>query len=185
MIMRGRHVGLCFHIDTNRINARRQLDNMNKLEIWNTNDVISLGKSETVLEEASAGSSVERTEKARNGLISIPYADTLEERQLILDIGMLLFPNGLTNNNQKNDVKIVFTANKYCCPLITSDGGSNSQPGGILGNARRLKNELRIDVMNDKRAVALVKNSIKNRDASCRNVSKKTGEPLPSWVGID
>ena len=183
--MRRRYIGLMFHIDTNRINARQILDNMNRFETWGNNGVILLEKSEKTLHEASAGSDIRRKKKAIEGFFSMTYADTPEEKNKLLRIEEILFPNGAKNENQKNDVEIVFNAGKYCRYLVTNDGGSKNQPGGMLGNAERLKQEMDIKVMTDEDAVALVEKRIKSRDTHCRIISERTGEPLPDWVEKD
>ena len=183
--MRSRHTGLKFHIDTNRINARQNLDNMNLLEDWKSKGVISLDMSETATCEAFAGLDIKRKEKTRNYWSSQDFADTPEERRIIESIENILFPSGAQNNNQKNDVKIVFNARKYIRYLITNDGGSKKQPGGILGNSERLEHELGIKVLTDEEAISLVKRFIKNRDITCKKISNRTSEPLPNWVGKD
>ena len=45
-----------------------------------------------------------------------------------------MFPNGAKDDNELNDVRIVCEAKKYEAILVTGDGGSKAQPGGILGN---------------------------------------------------
>ena len=184
--MRSRHTRLRFHIDTNRINARGNLDNMNLLEDWKSKGVISLDMSETATCEAFAGSDIKRREKTRNYWSSQDFADTPEEKLIIESIKNILFPNnGSLSSKQENDVKIVFNAGKYKCYLITNDGGSKKQPSGILGSSEHLKNKLGIKVMRDEEAVSLVKRYIKNRDITCKKISNRTTEPLPDWVGKD
>jgi len=179
-----RYVGLRFHIDTNRINSRQALENMNQLEEWAKNGVIELDISERALEEASAGNDKKRRAKAINHIYSKTYADTPNEQARMKRIEEILFPGGTTNNNQKNDVEIVFNAGKYCYILVTNDGGSKTQPGGILGNVMKLKQELDIEVMSDANAVDLVKHRIAQRDGLCRRISQETNEQLPEWVGL-
>ncbi len=79
---------------------------------------------------------------------------------------------------------MVFNAYKYERILITDDGGSRRQSGGILGNRERLRS-LGIQVMRDNEAVELVKHRIIERDEFARRIASKTGEPLPDWVGKD
>jgi hypothetical protein len=61
-----------------------------------------------------------------------------EELRSLNKIEQILFPNGITTVNQRNGAEIVFNAAKYIRSLITTDGGSRSQPGGILGNRAKL-----------------------------------------------
>lgn len=185
MQMPPRHVGLRFQIDTNRINSRQALQNMNQLEAWAAHGVIVLDMSEPALEEASAGNDAKRRAKAVNHIFSMTYAGTPDDQAKIRRIEGILFPSGAANKNQQNDVEIVFNAGKYCYVLVTNEGGSKTQPGGILGNAENLKQELDIDVTNDVNAVELVKRSIAKRDALCRQISQEKGEPLPEWVERD
>jgi hypothetical protein len=65
--------------------------------------------------------------------------------------------------NEANDVEIAFNANKYGAILVTADGGSRRQPGGILGNRVALA-RLGVQVMSDGEAVALVREKIQERD---------------------
>ena len=139
---------------------------------------------EVAQREALQGASVNRLDKARSyvsliaGLSDTPFADrnTIER---------ILFPSGIQDNSQQNDVEIVFTAGKWVgWILVTNDGGSKSQPGGILGNKDALA-AIRIRVMRDDEAVELVKQKIKERDERARKIAEKEGKPLPEWVGKD
>ncbi len=185
MDMPERYVYLRFQIDTNRINTRQQLDNMNQLESWAQYGVIELQMSQCALQEARQGSNSKRSKKAIGHIFSITYASTPEEQDKLKAIESIIFPDGAKNNNQKNDVEIVFNSAKYGYMLVTNDGGSKSQPGGILGNANRLKNELGIDVISDTEAVQLVKRKIRDRDVLCRIISAKNNQAIPDWVGND
>ena len=69
-------------------------------------------------------------------------------------IGAVIFPHGIRSQRQKNDVEIVFNAHKYERILITWDGASKRQPGGILGNREKLRS-LDIQVMRDYGGVAV------------------------------
>ncbi len=111
--MENRFVGLMFHIDTNRINARQKLENMNKLETWAENGIISLDMAEITLNEATSGNNAKRTSKAMNFVYSMTYANTPHEKEMIKNIENILFPDGADTQNKKNDVEIVFNAAKY------------------------------------------------------------------------
>lgn len=183
--MRDRYVGLMFHIDTNRLNSRQEIENMNQLEKWANDGVITLEMAERTLREATAGNHPARTKKAVGHIFSITYADTPDEQNRLVEIEKTLFPSGAKDQNQKNDAEIVFNAGKYCRILITNDGASKKQPGGILGNKDELKRKFGIDVMNDGDAVKLVRNRIESRDKHCKIIADRTGEALPEWVGKD
>jgi len=184
-IMDSRYIGLMFHIDTNRINARGKLENMNKLKEWAKNGVITLEMSEVTLDEASAGNNAQRTRKAREYIYSMTYATTQDEKTKLQKIEDILFPGGADNDNKRNDVEIVFNAAKYHRILITNDGGSSSQPNGMLGNASILKSEIDVDVITDTEAVARVEKMIEARDSICRHHAGNTGDKLPDWIGKD
>lgn len=180
-----RFVGLMFHIDTNRINAKQQLEHMNRLEKWAADDVIMLDMAEVTLNEATAGGNTRRTAKALNSIYSETLASTPQEQQMIAAIENILFPDGADNQNKRNDVEIVFNAAKYCRILVTADGGSKTQPRGILGSADALKGAVGVEVMSDAQAVQLVKQRIQARDSRCRKRFELEGVPIPNWVGQD
>ena len=177
-----RYVHCDFIIDANRINAKGNLKHMNILEQWKENDVISLEMAETAQNEARQGNT-NRADKARSyvslraGLNDTPLADrnTIER---------ILFPSGIQNNSDRNDVDIIFTAGKWRWILVTDDGNSKNQPMGILGNKDKLA-AIGIRVMRDDEAVELVKQKIIDRDKRAKRIAKIDGKPLPDWVGKD
>jgi hypothetical protein len=176
---------IVFQIDTNRINSRGGEKNMNILERWYENEVIHLEMSEPALGEVLRESNAARKGKAANYVYSLTLAETDEEKKALRRIEEILFPNGAQDQNQKNDVAIVFNAKKYSRTLVTNDGGSKSQRGGILGNAEQLRKELGVRVITDATAVEIVHEEIRRRDELARRVSEKYGVPLPDWVGKD
>lgn len=178
-----RHVYRCFHIDANRINANGRLGFMNQLEKWHSAGVIRIQMASSAKAEASWGSAA-RARKTSQYIFTETAADTSEESELLERIERILFPPGARTVSERNDVDIVFNAHKYGCILVTNDGDSRGQPGGILGNRDRLQ-ALGIQVLTDEEAVALVRRLIQKRDAHERQRSELTGEPLPSWVGSD
>ena len=190
MQMPPRYVGLSFQIDTNRINSRQREEAMNQLETWACNGVIELDMSERAFNESISGHNKGRVAKAMKYIGSFDFAETHEEREQLRRIAEILFPGGVTKQSEENDVFIVFNAGKYGRILVTNDGGSKTQPGGILGNAERLKQELKklklkVEVMRDVDAVGMVTRRIKDRNAHCRQSSQERNKPLPGWVGLD
>lgn len=179
-----RFIHRIFSIDTNRINSRSKIPAMNQLEQWHENGVIQIDMPEVAQKEAMAGLDPRRVEKAREYIYSITLANTREEQELLHKIEALLFPQGIKNLNQRNDAEIVFNASKYGSYLITSDGASKSQPGGILGHKDELKT-LGITVMSDIEAVEYVKDLIIKRDQRAVRDCKQSGEPIPDWVSKD
>jgi hypothetical protein len=180
-----RFIGLMFHLDTNRINAKQNLEHMNRLEQWAANDVIMLDMAEVALNEAMAGGNAQRAAKALNSIYSETFASTSQERQMLATIERILFPEGADDQNKRNDVEIVFNAAKYCRILVTADGDSRTQPRGILGNAGSLKKAVGVEIMRDAEAVERVERRIRARDARCRKRFELEGTPIPDWVGQD
>ena len=127
MNMPERYVYLDFHIDTNRINAKSRLININILERWFEDDVIYLEMSEVAQNEAVKNGSPIRTEKAYTYIASKTLAGTADELRILKQIKEILFPNGIKNINEKNDTEIVFNAWKYRQILITDDGDDQRQ----------------------------------------------------------
>ena len=159
---RERYVYRDFQIDANRINARQSLPPMNRLERWANAGVISIEMSETAQTEAAAGDPA-RARKAHGHVYSMTLATTPGEQETLRRIEAVLFPEGVRSPNERADVEIVFNAIKYDRILITHDGGSRRQPGGILGHREQLE-KLGAHVVTDEEAVALVERCIRERD---------------------
>jgi hypothetical protein len=157
---------------------------MNQLEKWFDNGVILMQMSHVAVEEAAAGANVARTQKARSHIQTLTMSLNEEERVLLREIENILLPSGATSLNEANDVEIVFNAKKYEAILVTADGGSRRQPGGILGNRDALA-RVGITVMTDAEAVALVRGKITARDERLRMRARHTGSQPPAWIGKD
>jgi len=173
----------CFFIDANRINARGQLTHMNQLEAWRNKGLIQIEMPEPAQQEAARGSA-HRANKTFSYVYAMAMAGTAQEQELIGKIEQILFPSGALAENEKNDVDIVFIAHKYDCILVTADGGSRTQPGGILGHRAEL-GQLGAQILTDQEAVELVRKRIAQRDERVRLECRLSGLPLPSWVGND
>lgn len=171
-----------FLIDTNRINARGKEEHMNQLEQWGKIGIIELVHSDTVMAELR--SYPLGFEKGAEKLFTGSFAED-ESTNDFKKIESIIFANGSRNDNQKNDVRIIFHALKYHYILVTNDGDSKSQPGGMLGHAVALKKELGVEIMRDNEAVCFVQDKIEERDEYARDYSRETGTPLPFWVGND
>lgn len=179
-----RHICRTFHVDANRVNARLCLSNMNKLEKWHKEGVITVEISEVAQSEAAAGDNPMRKSKAYEYVFTETLASTSGEKKRLQEIEGILFPAGAQSENERNDVWIVFNAIKYEAILITNDGDSKRQPGGMLGNREGLK-RLGAKILNDEEAVQLVRHLIKKRDERTRRYCERVGEALPDWVGKD
>ncbi len=193
-----RRVHLDFAIDTNRINARQKDPDMNLLEKWAANGVIQLEIPQAVAEECGVGINVERrARKAMGYVTSITGGDKHPELQAIFPdwendrhtielrskIEMILFPGGTKNENERNDVRIVLAAAYYDRILITNDGDSKTQPGGILGGRDELA-KIRVSVMRPSDAVLRVRKFVTDRD-NLVLLANKAGAPIPEWFGND
>lgn len=179
-----RDTGLAFHLDTNRINAYERLEAVNQLEQWDRDQVILLELSEAAHAEALADRNPVRHRKAHSHLVSLNEITNREEVQVISSIESILFPDGAKSVNEQNDVLVVFNARKYGALLITADGASRRQPGGMLGNRKRLA-KIGVQIMTDEEAVQLVRDRITMRDRDARKWAEVTGNALPGWVGRD
>ena len=97
----------------------------------------------------------------------------------------MLFPVGPQSDNQRNDVLIVCEAIKWHATLVTMDGASKSQPGGILGNRGKLRSLSDVMIMSPAEAVQFVASKIKERDDFNAQVAQETGKAIPDWTGKD
>ena len=170
------------HIDTNLINSREQIHQVNQLERWFENDVILINMSSTAHIESKAGNDHRRTRKANQQISTVSPPIQTNDPQFN-KIELLLFPSGAQNENQRNDVRIVCEAAKYQAILVTGDGSSRRQPGGILGNREKLR--YFVQIMSPDEAVDFVRKKIHERDEFNMRVSREFGGNLPPWTGLD
>jgi hypothetical protein len=175
--MRSRETFLYFQIDTNRINSRGSLVDMNRLEKWRHNGVIGLLMSDVAHDEAMAGRDSRRSRKAVGYIYAFSYEQEPSAREMEARIMRVLFPLGCRTQNDVNDAGIVYNALKYGHILVTADGV-------ILRNCDRLE-ALGVQVVTDAEAVVLVERAIRERDAEARGDAAYDKEPLPWWVGKD
>lgn len=171
-----------FHIDTNLLNAKQKLPEVNQLEKWANDEAILINMSSTARDESLAGNNLLRVKKANTHIFTVSEPID-EDDPLYKRIESYIFPGGAKDENQKNDVRIVCEAKKYQAILVTNDGGSKKQPGGILGNRDKFKDL--VMVMNPMEAVKHICRYIQERDQISRQASLAEGCPLPFWVGID
>ncbi|AJY68674.1 hypothetical protein RW64_03205 [Geobacter sulfurreducens] len=127
-VMPKRDLGRVYHLDANRINARQQDKAVNQLELWHKNGVVFLEMSLMAYDEACDGNAC-RAEKASDySWVSTSWE--MKEWRIILE--NILFPRGVKKQNESNDISILLLAKMANATLVTNDGGSKSQPGGIL-----------------------------------------------------
>jgi hypothetical protein len=117
-----RRLPLRFQIDTNRINSRRRLEHMNRLEAWKRQGLIEILMSEPAFDEVTADGDRHRSQKGMSYLHSFTSAGTPPEMEMLKRIERIVFPSGATSPNDRRDVEIVFNAWKYRATLITADG---------------------------------------------------------------
>jgi len=179
-----RNLDRVYQLDANRINARQKDADVNQLELWHKHKVIFLEMSLIAYDEACIGSK-DRSKKAEN-YTWISTNDSLGgETEFRRIIESIVFPLGAKKPGEKNDISILLDAKIGGATLVTLDGASHSQPGGILGNANRLLSDIGIRVITAKQAVNEIRKYIRFRDRVARNVAKITGKKLPKWVGKD
>jgi hypothetical protein len=170
-------------IDTNRINSRGKLDAMNQIEKWKDDGVVLTNMSGVSFKEALAGNDPSRTRKAYQQIFTLTDTSIDKSSSQYKKISSILFPKGVKNMNEENDVKIVYEAAHYSAILITNDGGSRKQPGGILGHREELRDL--VQIMTDDEAVTFIKQKIFERDNRARFDATGSGEALPDWVEKD
>lgn len=184
MGMPDRFIARGYMIDANRANARGVLEAMNQLQKWAEGKVIDLIVSDTARGEIARGGSLARARRAQSLIYTQALNTTDEEGRIMSLIEATLSKGGAKDANQRNDVDIVFQSWKYKYALVTNDGGSRRQPGGMLGNRERLR-ELGIEILTDEEAVSQVRELIRVRDDRAMWWHNNYGLPLPNWVGMD
>ncbi len=173
-----------FSVDTNCVNARQAIPAMNQIEMWAELKIIELLTSFTAQNEMTYGNNAQRKRKAYSFVFTETAITTEQERHSYKTIENVLFPNGANSQNEVNDVDIVFNSLKYSMKLITNDGGSKKQPGGILGNSSALASIGAI-VLTPEEAQAEVVKAIHERDLYAKQWASFYDKALPHWVGED
>jgi hypothetical protein len=177
-------IAVGFLVDTNCVNARQKIAAMNQLEAWAADEIIELITANTAQKEMVLGGSADRTRKAYRFIYTLSEISTPEEHEQLRKITSILCPAGVSTQNQRNDIDIVFNAGKYLRSLITKDGDSKSQPGGILGNRAQLA-AVGINVLTPDQAVAKVEEKLRARDEHARQWAEYYNKDIPDWVGKD
>jgi hypothetical protein len=172
------------HIDTNLINSRQKLPAVNQLEQWYADGVILINMAGTARKEALGGGDVKRTQKANQHIFTMTPPASIDSARFKA-IESVLFPGGANGTNQQNDVRIVADAIHYAAILVTNDGGSRSQPGGILGNRDELHQRFGIRILSSDEAVDFVRLRIRERDDFNRRIVQEFGGGLPEWTDTD
>jgi hypothetical protein len=172
------------HIDTNLINSRQKLPAVNSLEKWCADRVILINMAGTARAEALVGGDVRRTQKANQQIFTMTTPAPVDSVRFKA-IESVLFPGGAQNENQQNDIRIVADAIHYAAILVTNDGGSRSQPGGIRGHRDELEKRFALKILSADEAVAFAQAKIRERDDFNRQLVQEFGGALPEWTGQD
>jgi len=170
------------HIDTNLINAKQKLPAVNQLERWYGNEVILINMSGTAHGEAQADGNKARLKKANEQIYTATEPLSAADPRFVT-VEAALFPGGAKDENQRNDVRIVCEAAKYAAILVTGDGASKTQPGGILGNRHKLNGLVKI--LSPEEAVSFIQDKIRERDEFNAQIVEEYGGELPPWTGKD
>jgi hypothetical protein len=176
-----------FHLDTNLINARQVNEAVNCLEKWRTDGVICIAMASVAHAEAQAGKGTgarARQRKAATHLFTISDAGKAKEDDTFKKVEKILWSEA-KDDNQANDVAIVCEAIKWHAILVTNDGDSSSQKGGILGHRDALREQFGIEIYRPEEAVAVISEKIAERDARNEAIAGMTGMPVPLWSGQD
>jgi hypothetical protein len=134
------------------------IEEMNQLEKWHEDGIIILVWSETAQREALNNRNGLLRRKADTHIYTI--SDESPEDEVNINkrrIFELMDINESSSVSDVNDAKIVYEAYKYQAILITADGGSKSQPQGILGRRDKLRNFVKI--VKPIEAVQIVRNA--------------------------
>jgi hypothetical protein len=176
-----------FHLDANLINAKQKLAAVNQLEKWRDDEVICLAMAGIAHAEAQAGEGVNaeaRKSKAASHIFTIKDAGQPEEDDTYAKVEGVLWGKA-ADNNQANDVEVVCEAIKWHAILITNDGESKSQPGGILGNREKLHQQFGVLIYRPEEAVQFIKSKVAERDQFNAQVAASTEMQTPAWTGQD
>ena len=166
-----------FFIDANRINARGKLSEMNLLERWNQDGVISIRMPWDAQLEAERGNNSLRQRKAWSYMAPMPLITTADERRTLSEIERVVFGPVLSDSDAR-DALIVFTAKKYSAILVTADRA-------LLNAAKILHQRLGVQVMTAKQAVSMIRRQISQRDRMAESDAKREALPLHEWVNND
>lgn len=172
-----REIGLGYIRDTNCINAKHEIDDLNRIEEWHKNRVIDV---------ILASDSVEELKHYRAGAKEAAKQIHVEPEPGRGDppeeIRKIVFPAGYSKDEEKRrneeiDVWIVASAGKYGRALITSDRA-------ILRAAEGLS-KIGIKVRSPAEATQEVADRIESRDETDLQMHTEFGTKLAEWYGKD
>ena len=181
--MMRQRVGQPFIADSNRVNSRGGLPAMTALrKLADAGDIKLLYTEEIQAELERCRNPKIRTASRELSALFAKSLDDDEEEDQRGRITRILFPNGLRSDNDRVDVDTIRVAQLWTANVITNDGASKTQPGGILGAASRLHREIGVQVMRDFEAEKLVARLIRERDRLEILFAAKEGRDVAAWV---
>lgn len=175
-----------FIVDTNRANTRRQLFAMNKLQQWKSDGVIRLNYTFEIQRELERCRNPKFREASHAlGVLFARSCSAIEEKEQRDKIAGIIFPNGLKDNTDRVDVDTIRVAQLWGAIVITDDGASKRQPGGLLGATLRLHREVGVKVIRDVDAEGMVSRLINQRDQLEIFEAAFEKRTVADWCGKD
>lgn len=136
-----------FHVDTNLLNAKQRLHEMNELEKMADEGKIMLNWSSTAQSEALNNESQNLKRKAHTHIYTINDEDDEfppTPSKIQNEIFKIMEISSQSSQNDINDALIICEAHKFGAILISNDGASRSQAKGILGRRNELKDYVQV-----------------------------------------
>ena len=146
-----------FHVDTNLLNAKQRLVEMNELEKMAEKGLILLNWSSTAQSEVLNSESQNLKRKAHTHIYTINDEDEefpTTPSKFKNEIFKIMEISSESSQNDINDALIICEAQKYGAILISNDGGSKSQAKGILGRRNELKDYVQVVTLSEALEIA-------------------------------
>ncbi len=170
-----------FVLDACCVNARGRIAELNELDMWRERDVIELNWPEAAHAEAlRADRSGHRARKVAGHLVALTYADNAEEKALLRRIQDLVFPGGVRDENERNDVLNLFVAQKYIQRLITLDGTSRKARSPLA--CRAALHALGIEVVTPAEALDLLHTQLRRLAKLESDRAARERRQVAEWV---
>ena len=153
-------------VDTNLVNAREKNLYMNQLEYWFQNEIISYIYTDITIEKELKYFRPGYKKATKKGF-QILCSDNYDYLDKVTEFSKIVFKNDYNclDDNEKNDIDIIYCACNGCRILVTNDGASKKQPRGILGSRKELEEKFGLKIYRDYEIVnyvmeCLIQNSI-------------------------
>ena len=174
---------ITFHLDSNCINARGLLPEINELEKWEKLGVIEIERPYAIEEELynDAPNGMRFKKAISSGYLWAKASiTTTDEHHQLHAIENIVFPGGASKQGEINDLYGLFTARKYYAVFITNDG-AGGKARGILTRKIELE-KIGVVAMSSKEALAFLYKRLSELTYRERKLSKDLGEDEPAWV---